>query len=282
MARTLTRRQAGAGGALGVVAAAAGGAGLFQAGLLPGRDRVGRMLGACGGRELPPTTVPPGPLRVGSFPSQRSGQAVGYVVAWPPGSGPGDRLPVCLLLHAAAGDQRAPFDRLRMHQHLAHAVGADRVGPFALAAADGRGSSWDPAVGGDPFGMLLEEFLPLLSGLGLRTGPDAVGVLGWSLGGGGALRLAEAAPDRLAAVVATSPAVAPAGTEVAGAGRLAGLAVRIDCGANDPFAEATRALADRLPDAQVTVARGCHNGYFWQRQAPAQLRFLAAAFGNGT
>jgi S-formylglutathione hydrolase FrmB len=99
------------------------------------------------------------------------------------------------------------------------------------------------------------------------------------MGGAGALRLAERSPDRLAAVVATSPAVAASGPEVAGTGRLRALPVKIDCGANDPFADATRALAAALPTAQVTVAKGCHDGVFWQRQAPAQLGFLAAAFG---
>jgi S-formylglutathione hydrolase FrmB len=204
-------------------------------------------------------------------------------VAWPPGSGPGDRLPVCLLLHAAAGNERTPFERLRLHHHLAQATGSPdppgRLRPLALASADGRGSGWSPAAGDDPFGMLLDELLPLLSGLGLRTAPGQVGVLGWSMGGGGALRLAEAHPGRLAAVVATSPAVAAAGSEVAGADRLAGLAVKVDCGANDPFAPATRALAAALPDAEIAVTKGCHDGGFWQRQAPAQLRFLAAALG---
>jgi pimeloyl-ACP methyl ester carboxylesterase len=133
---------------------------------------------------------------------RRRGRPVGYGVAWPPGSGPGDRRPVCLVLHAAAGNERTPFERLRMHHHLAEA-----------AAGPGR----------------------------LR--PGQLGVLGWSMGGAGALRLAEAHPGRLAAVVATSPAVAAAGAEVA-------------------------------------VAKGCHDGAFWQRQAPAQLRFLAAAFGG--
>ena len=74
MARTFTRRQAVAGGELGVVAAVAGGAGLVQAGMVPGRYRVGRMLGACGDRDLPPTTVAPGPLRFASFPSRRRGR----------------------------------------------------------------------------------------------------------------------------------------------------------------------------------------------------------------
>ncbi len=57
--------------------------------------------------------------------------------------------------------------------------------------------------------MLLEELAPLLSGLGLRTDPDRL------------------------AVVATSPAVAPTGPEVTDAGQLSGMAVRVDCGAND-------------------------------------------------
>jgi pimeloyl-ACP methyl ester carboxylesterase len=279
MAWTLTRRQALAAGGLGVAAAAAGGVGLVQAGVLPGRYRAGRLLGACDVGGPPPTTVAPGPLRFVSFPSRRRGRPVGYGIAWPPGSGPGDRLPVCLLLHAAAGSERAPFERLRLHHHLAQAVGADQVRPFAMASADGRGSGWRPSPGDDPFGMLLDELLPLLSGLGLRTNPDQLAVLGWSMGGAGALRLAQAHPDRLAAVVATSPAIAETGPEVT-AGHLSGMAVRVDCGANDPFAPATRALATTLPTAQVTVSKGCHDGVFWQHQAPAQLRFLSAAVGG--
>jgi pimeloyl-ACP methyl ester carboxylesterase len=97
-------------------------------------------------------------------------------------------------LHAAAGDHRAPFDRLRMHHHLAQAVGADGVPPFVLASADGGGSSWRPAATDDPFAMLLEELAPLLAALGLRTSDGALGVAGWSMGGAGALRLAEAHP----------------------------------------------------------------------------------------
>jgi enterochelin esterase-like enzyme len=278
---TLSRRQAVAAGALGAAAVVAGGAGLVQAGVLPGRYRVGRLLGACDVGDPPPTDVAPGPLRFAGFPSERRGRPVGYGVAWPPGSGPGDRLPVCLLLHAAAGDERAPFERLRLHHHLAQAVRADRIRPFALASADGRGSGWRPGPADDPFGMLLEELAPLLSGLGLRTGPGQLGILGWSMGGGGALRLAQANPERFAAVVATSPAIAESGAEVAAAGRLTGMAVKVDCGANDPFAPATRALAAALPSAEASVTKGCHDGRFWQGQAPDQLRFLAAALTTG-
>jgi len=280
MAGTLTRRQALAAGALGVTAALAGGAGLVQAGVLPGRYRVGRLLGACDVGGPPPTTVAPGPLRFAGFPSERRGRAVGYGIAWPPGSGPGDRLPVCLLLHAAAGDERTPFDHLRLHHHLAQVVAAGGARPFALASADGAGSGWRPTTGDDPVAMVTEELLPLLSGLGLGTGPGGLGVLGWSAGGAAALRLAEAEPDRLAAVAVASPAVTRGGPEVAAAGRLGGVAVRVDCGANDPFADGARALAAALPTARVTVAKGCHDGAFWQRLAPAQLRFLADALAG--
>jgi hypothetical protein len=58
------------------------------------------------------------------------------------------------------------------------------------------------------------------------------------------------------------------------------MAVRVDCGANDPFAGPTRAIAARLPSAQVAVTKGCHDGAFWQRLAPGQLRFLAAALAG--
>jgi pimeloyl-ACP methyl ester carboxylesterase len=277
--RDLTRGQALAAGALGALAALAGGAGLVQAGALPGRYRAGRLLGACDVGGPPATTVAPGPLRYASFPSERRGRTVGYGIAWPPGSGPGDRLPVVLLLHAAAGDERTPFDRLRLHHHLAEAVGAGGAPAFALASADGAGSGWRPAAGDEPVGMVTGELLPLLSGLGLGTGPGSLGVLGWSAGGAAALRLAEADPDRLAALAAASPAVTEGGAQVAAASRLRGLAVRVDCGANDPFADGARALATALPTAQVTVAKGCHDGAFWQRVAPAQLRFLAGHLG---
>jgi enterochelin esterase-like enzyme len=280
MAGTLTRRQALAAGAVGAAAALAGGAGLVEAGVLPGRYRAGRLLGACDVGGPPATTVAPGPLRFASFPSERRGRRVGYGIAWPPGSGPGDRLPVVVLLHAAAGDEHTPFDRLRLHHHLAQAVGAGGARPFALAAADGRDSGWRPSAGDDPVAMVTGELLPLLSGLGLRTGPGGLGVLGWSAGGAAALRLAEGDPGRLAAVAVASPAVTGTGPEVAAAGQLTGLAVRVDCGANDPFADGARALAATLPNARVAVAKGCHDGAFWQSVAPAQLRFLADALGG--
>jgi hypothetical protein len=147
MAGTLTRRQALAAGALGAAAALAGGAGLVQAGVLPGRYRAGRLLGACdvGARRPPPS--PPARCAFASFPSGWRGRTVGYAIAWPPGSGPGDRLPVVLLLHAAAGHRAHPFRPPAPPPPPRRGGRGRGARPFALAAADGRDSGWRPTAG---------------------------------------------------------------------------------------------------------------------------------------
>ena len=57
--------------------------------------------------------------------------------------------------------------------------------------------------------MVVDEFLPMLAERGLLAGPgDRIGLLGWSMGGYGALRLAALlGADRVAAVAAVSPAM---------------------------------------------------------------------------
>jgi hypothetical protein len=54
------------------------------------------------------------------------------------------------------------------------------------------------------------------------------------------------------------------------------VAVRIDCGDNDPFASTARTLLTRIPEATGGIANGCHAKSFWRRQAATQLRFLAS------
>jgi S-formylglutathione hydrolase FrmB len=102
--------------------------------------------------------------------------------------------------------------------------------------------------------MLTAELLPLLAGKGLRTG--RVGVLGWSMGGYGALLLGISGPELVAAVAASSPALwtsyeasSPgafdgpedwAEHDVIGRARELRAPVRVDCGSGDPFVGATR------------------------------------------
>ena len=58
---------------------------------------------------------------------------------------------------------------------------------------------------------------------------------------------------------------------------LRAIPVRIDCGADDPFAGAARDLAARLPDAEVDFGDGFHDAGTWRHRVPAQVAFLRRA-----
>lgn len=275
-------------GGLGVLAAAAAGVGT---GLLPGRDLLDRPSLPAG---VPSTAA--GPLVGGSFTSAaRHGVRTSWSVAYPPGVRQ-NGLPVLVSLHGRGGSHRDSFaGSLQLHRFLADAV-AHGSRPFAIAAVDGGDHGyWHPRRDGDPAAMVIEEFLPLLARRGLDTG--RVGLYGWSMGGYGALYLAGRLGRRRTAVaIASSPAVwHRAGDSAAGAfddaedfdrhaifGRLellAGIPVRLDCGAADGFAAVTRDLRAAIsPTPAGGIEPGGHDAVFWRGQAPAQLRFAAEQF----
>jgi S-formylglutathione hydrolase FrmB len=287
-------------GALGAVAAT-GWAALADARVVPGRSVIDRALGRC---DLPHVTLDPdpGPLVDGSFTSARRGREVNYTIAYPPGSADGAKLPVCLLLHGYAANERTSFDGVGYHRLLAGAVRAGAA-PFALASVAGGDGYWHPHPTDDPLGMLLEEFPEVLAGHGLRARrTDRLAVLGWSMGGYGALLSYLTTPDRFVAAVANAPAFWRSypearsvnrgafdsdeqwrqwGDMLARAGHLTGPALRIEVGESDPFAPAIEDLRDRLPDRSVVrVSAGCHDNAFWRNAAPAQLSFIANALAT--
>jgi enterochelin esterase-like enzyme len=147
--------------------------------------------------------------------------------------------------------------------------------------------------------MVVDELLPLLHDQGLDT--DRIGLLGWSMGGYGALRLAGLlGPDRVAAVVAASPAIwqDPGSASTAGFADaeeyetytvvdhqddLDGIAVRVDCGTGDPFYRDVQDYVGAFPDgADVTSTfePGAHDRAYWRRMLPDELAFLGAAVGS--
>nr|WP_228552913.1 alpha/beta hydrolase-fold protein [Mumia xiangluensis] len=220
-------------------------------------------------------------------------------MAWPPGgSGPAERaeLPVVVVLHGRGNDHASAFSRryLALDRFLASVV-AGGTAPFALASIDGGETYWHARDDGEDAGaMVVDEFLPLLAGHGLRT--DRIGFLGWSMGGFGALHLARTlGPERVAAVGAMSPALwhhfkdtAPGAyddaedfADVDLMGRqddLAGIAVRIDCGRGDPFLAASRDFVHGFEARPAGgFQRGDHDRGYWRRMAPAQLTFLGSA-----
>jgi hypothetical protein len=255
------------------------GYGLVESGVLPGQSRLDRALGRCD--VSTPAAAPAGPVVRGVFASLRRRRDVSYTIGYPYGARTGDPVPVCLVLHGY-GETSANLGP---------------PAPFALAAMDGGNGYWHPHATDDPLGALLDEFVPLLAQRGLDT--DRIAVLGRSMGGYGALLAGLSRP--FAAVVAGSPAIWRSYDEAravnagafdsaaewarydvfARATELRGRRLRIDCGESDPFAPAVRALRDRLPDpSSVRLAKGCHDGAFWNHVAPEQYRFIAASIAT--
>ena len=295
----LNRRQligTGLGAFAGLAAAGIGGVELVAHGVLPGKGLLDQIDGACA---VPATSMAfsaPGPSISGTFFSRARRREVGYTIAYPPGHRPGDRLPLIIALHAYGGDHTSAAGRIGLAHAVALHVGGRPLPPMAIAAADGGGGYWNPHPGDDPMGMVIGELIPRCRRAGLGIGRGMIATFGISMGGYGALLLAERYPQMFAAVSAISPAVwtsyaharavnqgayasaaaFAAADAVTHAGSLRGLAVRVATGLGDPFLPGVRALARALPpDAVVRFSRGCHTGPFFQSQLPPSLAFLA-------
>ena len=227
----------------------------------------------------------------GSFHSRWMRTNTGWSIAYPPGHGAGDKLPVVVSLHGRGGTHRTTFTSLHLDDYLDRVVKAGTP-PFAVAAVDGGDHSYyhRRTDGTDASAMLREEFLPLLASQGLDT--TRLGLFGWSMGGYGALLIAGKQRLPVKAVAVSSPALfTSAGATAAGAfdsaedfdandvyGHaewLRGMRLRMDCGLQDPFYAATKNLAGRLsPRPAGGFAEGAHDQDYWRLMVPAQLRFL--------
>jgi S-formylglutathione hydrolase FrmB len=285
---SLTRRGLllAAGGT--VVVAAAGGVAVDE-GWLPGRYRIRRWLGLTGPAGHIPD-VPPGKVVSGSFVSRdRLGAEVGWSVIYPGSAA--ERLPVMLSLHRLGGDHTTAVTELGMDRFLPAAVRSG-VPRFAIATVDGGTTYWHRRPTGEDAGaMVVDEYLPLLARHGLETGRLAF--QGWSMGGYGALRLAGLVGlPQVRAVAALSPALwtdpddastdgfadADEYRQYSLLGRqrdLDGIAVRVDCGREDPFYPADRAYVDGFDrPVRSTFEDGAHDAAYWTRMVPAQLAFV--------
>lgn len=292
----------GAGG-LAVAAAGAGAVELVARGVLPGATVLHQLDGACSVAGPPLVFASPGRSLSGRFYSRARRREVGYTIAWPPGHEPGSPLPLIVALHPYGGSHRHPLTRMSLPEAMALRVSGGPLPPMAIAAADGGPGYWNPHPGDDPMAMVIDELIPRCREHGLGRGPRAIGTLGISMGGYGALLLAEKYPGLISAVAAIGPAVwtsyaqaravnpgayasAAAFAEadaVTHARALSGTAVRVACGVSDPFYPGVRALARVLPPGAVVVeSKGCHTGQFFAAQEPPSLSFLGRQLAAGT
>jgi pimeloyl-ACP methyl ester carboxylesterase len=181
-------------------------------------------------------------------------------------------------------------------QELAGRVAGRPLAPMALVAVDGGGLYWNPHPSDDPMAMLIDELLPMCRRLGLGRAPHRIGAIGISMGGYGALLLAEKHPELIDAVAAISPAVWTTYDEaraanpaafasardfvaddvITHAATLANTPVRIVSGRDDPFNAGVTALARVVPrSATVKISDGCHDSSFFSSQQHASLQFVS-------
>jgi enterochelin esterase-like enzyme len=234
---------------------------------------------------------PTGPAARGTFDSRQMRRGIGWSIGYPVGSSADDRMPLFLVLHGRGSDHRAVLGSHRIGAFLSDVVRAGTK-PFAVVGVDGGDHSYwhRRASGEDPQAMILDELLPILASRGLRTDRFALG--GWSMGGYGALLLAERlGPSRVVACAVDGPALWTRAKDTASGAfdgradfeahdvvgqhaRLAGIPVRIACGTSDPFLPGVEALLAAVPDAARDLRAGGHTPAFWRSGTPAQLTFV--------
>jgi pimeloyl-ACP methyl ester carboxylesterase len=290
-----TRRRLLACGVGGAIGAAFAGFELVEHGLLPGKQALDEFGGACSVASPALTYAAIGPSRSGRFFSHARDRVVGYTIAYPPGHGPGSALPLAISLHGFGGDHTSGLGRISLAQALAARQAGRPLAPMALVSVDGGGLYWNRHPGDDPMAMLVHELIPMCQRVGLGTSSHSIGVIGISMGGYGALLLAEKHPRLISAVAAISPAIwttyadaraANAGAfasavafasddVITGASALTGKPVRVASGTGDPFHPGVLALRHALPrSAIVEITAGCHDDAFFMSQQHASLEFL--------
>jgi pimeloyl-ACP methyl ester carboxylesterase len=224
-----------------------------------------------------------GPVEFGEFESSAARRRVGFGVYRP--SQPAQAALFCL--HGRGGSHRDPFVDLGVHRFV---VSAGL--PWLVAAVDGGEGFWHRrSDGSDTQRLVVDELMPML-----LVGPAAAAkpvVMGWSMGGYGALLMAEQHPDVFVAAVASSPSIwrsfpqAAAGAfdsnedfahndVLNGAGALRGSQTRADCGEDDVFADTTRDLLGRVQGTSGGIRAGYHESRSWRSWLPDQLEFVRA------
>jgi S-formylglutathione hydrolase FrmB len=172
---------------LGVVLAGGGiGYELIQDGTLPGKYELARLDGACGSAPAAPSGPAPSRHTVSFFSAYRR-RRVQMITLVPAGVSPRG-LGVVVALHGAGSDAAG------MAAQMAPAITEAGVRGFAVVCVDGGDTYWHKrADGDDPVSMIRREVLPRAAASGLATG--RIGVTGESMGGYGALLLAEQLAD---------------------------------------------------------------------------------------
>ena len=218
--------------------------------------------------------APEGVVRLETVRSSARGRDVNLFTAVPHGHGDGAGLPIVVVLHGASATA-ADFQAFGLGRFLTAAVD-EGTDPFVLAGADGGVLRWEPSGSGDdPQRMVLEEMPLWLRERGFDA--DRRALWGWSMGGYGALRIAQIQPEWAAAVAAFSPAVTEGDAVFQDAEGLASVPLGIWCGTDDQLLDDVEALVATLPEPPEveSYAPGGHTRAYWNDQTLDAFAFLA-------
>ncbi len=265
----------------------------------PALDQDGDAEGGASPRDAEPSAeAAPGPVVRGELRSTAMGDtSQAWSIAYPPGFGEGDRLPVVITMHGLGDTHRAAYETLHGPHYLAEAV-ARGATPFALAGIDGGDTFWTRLDGRDGGKLVSEEFLGLVGERGLDT--DRLALTGWSMGGWGSLFLAgNNLRGRVKAVSAISTPCYETFAEIPDQGWMSeqeydrynfvtrpglftDLPIQLLCGKQDAFYRGNVAFAKRLAKTsgvlppETVFGNGSHSMPYWESQAENQLGFLAS------
>lgn len=185
-------------------------------------------------------------LTRGTLPSEIVGAEVAYTVLTPDGWSADDPLPLILVLHGA----NSSADVLAMMQPIID--GADL--PRTLVACVST-----PTAGGfylDVWERLVAEEFPAHLTEAFGADPREISLLGSSMGGYGALKIAFTDSARFAAVAAVSPALLPVGAKARNTlGVLARFAAEMQ--ATDSVPHRLRANADAVRASGLPILLRC-------------------------
>ncbi|MEV4537450.1 alpha/beta hydrolase-fold protein [Asanoa sp. NPDC049518] len=236
---------------------------------------AGLGVAAVGGLSNAQTTEPEvaaGDERVERKESATRGRTVDFYTAVPAGHGDGKGLPVCLVMHGASTRPR-DFRGVGFGRALTRAVNKGTP-PFVLAGADGGRRGWRPHDGDDPQRMVYEEIPNWCAERGFDIARLAV--WGWSIGGAGALRLAEDFRGFVKTVAAFSPAVSKGDDVFERVDRLKAQPVGLWCGLDDPLLEDVQALQMALPLPPIAggYTDGGHHMAYWKSVVPQAFQHI--------
>jgi poly(3-hydroxybutyrate) depolymerase len=259
------------------------------------------LLSACRSGDDIPAPSPGVSMKTGHLTSRHwPGHRPRWILMWPTEA---TKPRVVVSLHGKSGDAAATFNSLRLQDHILETG-------LAVAAVDGGNYYWharrSESTGDDDISpdtppcntgaMVQDDVIPLLGRLGCDV--SRIGLLGWSMGGYGALLLAETmGPEAVAAVAPMSAALwVQPGDSAPGAfddaedwhrhdvfarrARFAGIPIRLACGTSDPFYVADQTFLAGFRDTDTYDVTGVfdpggHDASFWTTHAEGQMRFLA-------